>query len=113
MAMIYNKFINSILTCQNVSHTTSFIASRRWQLGLNFNPSYQLMSLSPEAYSVSGFSDNNALSAGATLDFGKPIEGTGGYAYASSNFAWSDFWLAYYRLCSLTLYDFYNMKPLE
>lgn len=74
----------------------SFIASRRWQLGLNVNPSYQLMSLSPEAYSVSGFSDYNALSAGATLDFSKLIEGTGGYAYASSNFAWSDFFSDYY-----------------
>lgn len=26
--------------------------------------------------------------------------------------ALSEFWLAYYRLCSLTLYDFYERKPL-
>ena len=69
----------------------SFLASRKWQLGLNFNPSYQIMSLSPEAYSVAGFSESNALSAGATLDFSKLVEGTGGYAYASSNIAWSEF----------------------
>ena len=69
----------------------SFTASRRWQLGLNFGPSYQLSSLSPEAYSVSGFSSANALSAGATLDFSKLISGTGGYAYASSNLAWSKY----------------------
>lgn len=69
----------------------SFTASRRWQLGLNFGPSYQLSSLSPEAYSVSGFSNTNALSAGATLDFNKLISGTGGYAYATSNLAWSEY----------------------
>ena len=69
----------------------SFIASRKWQLGLNFNPSYQLTSLPPETYSVSGFSNTNALSAGATLNFSKLISGTGGYAYASSNLAWSEY----------------------
>ena len=69
----------------------SFTASRRWQLGLNFGPSYQLSSLSPEAYSVSGFSSTNTLSAGATLDFSKLISGTGGYAYATSNLAWSEY----------------------
>lgn len=26
--------------------------------------------------------------------------------------ALSDFWMAYYRLCSLTLYDFYHKMPL-
>lgn len=69
----------------------SFTASRRWQMGLNFGPSYQLSSLSPEAYSVSGFSSTNTLSAGATLDFSKLISGTGGYAYATSNLAWSEY----------------------
>ena len=69
----------------------SFTASRRWQLGLNLGPSYQLSSLSPEAYSVSGFSSTNTLSAGATLDFSKLISGTGGYAYATSNLAWSEY----------------------
>ena len=72
----------------------SFTASRRWQLGLNLGPSYQLSSLSPEAYSVSGFSNANALSAGTTLDFSKLISGTGGYAYATSNFVWSEYFSA-------------------
>lgn len=69
----------------------SFLASRKWQLGMNINPAYQRMSISPEAYSISGYSDSNTLSAGATLDFEKLIGHTGGYAYATSNFAWSEF----------------------
>lgn len=69
----------------------SFLASRKWQLGMNINPSYQLMSVTPEAYAVTGYYENNALSAAATLDFQKMIEKTGGYAYASSNFEWNEF----------------------
>lgn len=25
----------------------------------------------------------------------------------------SNFWMAYYRLCAITLYDFYSMRPLD
>lgn len=69
----------------------SFLASRKWQLGLKFNPSYEHLSISPEAYYASGAGSNNALSAGATLDFNQLIGSTGGYIYASSNIAWSEF----------------------
>lgn len=80
---------------QNLQYETfsfeSFLASRKGQLGLNLNPSYQRMSITPEAYSMTGVSETNSLAAGATLDFQKLIENTGGYAYATSNFAWSEF----------------------
>ena len=69
----------------------SFLASRRWQLGMSVSPSYQNLHLSPGAFQVSGFTSSNFLSAGAMLDFSKLIGKTGGYVYASSDFAWSTF----------------------
>ena len=69
----------------------SFMASRRWQLGLTFNPSYRMMAVSLEDYSLSGFSRSNTLSAGASLDFHKLVQGSGGYVYATSSFGWDEF----------------------
>ena len=69
----------------------SFIASRKWQLGMSFDPSYRMMAVSLEDYSMSGFTRNNTLSAGATLDFQKLVQGSGGYLYASSSFIWNEF----------------------
>ncbi len=69
----------------------AFLASRKWQLGLDVNPSYQRMYILPEAYSVVGGSESNSLAAGATLNFQKLLSKTGGYLYATSNFAWSEY----------------------
>ena len=69
----------------------SYLASRKWQLGMSIIPSYQRMSLSPDTYSLGGVSESSSFSAGATLDFQKLVGLTGGYLYASSNFAWSEY----------------------
>lgn len=69
----------------------SFLASRKWQLGMNFSPAYQLMSVTPEAFAITGYYENNSLLASAGLDFQKTIEKTGGYAYATSSFEWNEF----------------------
>ena len=70
---------------------SSFLASRKWQLDLTLNPSYRMMAVSLEDYSLSGFAQNNALAAGASLDFSKLVQGSGGYLYASSSFGWDEF----------------------
>lgn len=74
-----------------LSDFSAFLASRKWQLDLTLNPSYRMMAVSLEDYSLSGFAQSNTLSTGASLDFSKLVQGSGGYLYASSSFGWDEF----------------------
>lgn len=70
---------------------SAFLASRKWQLNLNINPNLDISSISPVANSISASYPTKSFSTGATLNFEQLIGKTGGYAYATSNMAWSQF----------------------
>lgn len=67
----------------------SYVASRKWQLGLNAVPRYDRFAIDPVAMTASAASSVNALSAGVLLTFEKQLLGTGGSIYATSDYSWS------------------------